>query len=639
MMGPTLQMRRCGRGGQADPQLLWQAEHDIVHVYSTATLGVGPRWPERDISLTFFDTAAAGRAAPARAAVRLDDPAIEIPTPTCNESLPYRRGGFSCLTEALDYAAHGETGVNFFDGRGRLTEALPWRVLRERAQAFARRLIGAGMKPEERLLVIADTWPGFCIAFFGAQYAHVVPVPVALPVGFGAMAGYVATLRRQITASGAAAVIAPDSLATIAERAAADTGARLAGPMALFDSLPDMPVTLPPMADSRRSHIQFSSGSTRLPVGVDILHEQLMANIDGALAAQDIGPDDSAVSWLPLYHDMGLIGLLLAPLCAQRSVDLMAPGDFARRPMQWLSMISRRRATVTYSPGFGYDLVARRAAAGIPSDIDLSCLQIAGIGADMIHQAALDRFATAFAGARFDRRAFLASYGMAELCVGLSFGRRAAGVTFDGADDGTRRFAVCGNVLPGHSVQIRDGEGIVDDDREVGRLFVRGPSVMPGYFGRPEASAAALVEGWLDTGDLGYWHAGELVITGRAKDLMIVNGRNIWPQDLEWAVEALPRLRRGDACAFAVDGSAGEEIVLLVQCPADGAVETAEMRGAIREAVRHAASIDCRIVLLSRRNRLPVTSSGKLSRTRARIDFLAGDLGDELPRRVGMAND
>jgi fatty-acyl-CoA synthase len=150
---------------------------------------------------------------------------------------------------------------------------------------------------------------------------------------------------------------------------------------------------------------------------------------------------------------------------------------------------------------------------------------------------------------------------------------------------------------------------------------------MPGYFGRPEASDTALADGWLDTGDLGYWRDGELVITGRAKDLMIVNGRNIWPQDLEWAVEALPRLRRGDACAFAVDDGTGDEVVLLVQAPTEGPAETADMLGAIREAVRHAASIDCRIVMLSRRHRLPVTSSGKLSRTRARDSFLAGELG------------
>lgn len=565
--------------------------------------------------MNLFNAAAAGLPAdPAAAAL--------APTPTRNSALPFRRGGFASLCEALDYAALGDTGLNFFDGRGRLVEVLSYRTLRERAQAFARRLIGSGMARDERMLLVGDTWPGFCVAFMGAQYAGVVPVPVAMPVGFGAMAGYVGNLRSQFAASGASAIVAPDGLAAIAERAARDSGARLAGSMESFASLPDAADDLRPLSGGRRCYIQFSSGSTRLPMGVDIRQDRLMANIDGALASQQVGPDDSAVSWLPLYHDMGLIGFMLAPLCAQRSVDLMAPGDFARRPLQWLSLISRRRATITYSPSFGYELAARRAAAGLPEDIDLSCLQIAGIGADMIQAAALERFAACFAPAGFDRRAFLASYGLAELCVGLSFGRRLGGVRFDG--EGKRRFAICGSVLPGHRVQIRDGDGIVDGERHVGRLFVQGPSVMPGYFGRPEASAAVLVDGWLDTGDLGYWRAGELVITGRAKDLIIVNGRNIWPQDIEWAVEALPHLRRGDACAFAVDKEEGGEVVLLVQCHAEGEVERAELTGGIREVVKQAAGIDCRIVLMSRRHRLPLTSSGKLSRTRARENFVAG---------------
>ena len=240
----------------------------------------------------------------------------------------------------------------------------------------------------------------------------------------------------------------------------------------------------------------------------------------------------------------------------------------------------------------------------------------------MIQAAALERFAARFAPAGFDRRAFLASYGMAELCVGLSFGHRFGGVQFDGV--GKRRFAVCGAVLPGHRVEIRDRDGIIAGERRIGRLFVHGPSVMPGYFGRPEASAAVLVDGWLDTGDLGYWRDGELVITGRAKDLIIVNGRNIWPQDIEWAVEALPHLRRGDACAFAVEQDEGGEVVLLVQCHAESEAERAELIGVIREVVKQTAGIDCRIVLMSRRHRLPLTSSGKLSRTRARDNFVAG---------------
>jgi fatty-acyl-CoA synthase len=331
------------------------------------------------------------------------------------------------------------------------------------------------------------------------------------------------------------------------------------------------------------------------------------------------------VSWLPLYHDMGLIGFVLAPMCAQRSVDLLAPRDFARRPLQWLMLISRRRASITYSPSFGFDLVTRRAQTQSLDGIDLSSLRLAGVGADMIRLPILQRFAETFRPAGFDDRAFLPSYGMAEVCVGLSFTRRFGGLRVDTDPETGRDFVVCGRVIPGHRVEIRDGDGVVLKERQVGRLFVQGPSVMPGYFRKPDDSAKVLRDGWLDTGDLGYWHGDELVITGRAKDLIIVNGRNIWPQDIEWAIEALPRLRQGDACAFSVESGAGEEVVVLVLSYVGDAAELEALTGSIRQTVKETSGVDCRIELISRKFGLPLTSSGKLSRTHAKAKFIAGD--------------
>ncbi len=553
---------------------------------------------------------------------RGSQPAL-VPTPTRNTDLPFRRGGFTSLCEALDYAARGETGLNFFEARGRLLGSLPYRELRTQAQTFARRLIGAGIARGERLLIIADTWPGFCVAFFGAQYAGILPVPVAVPVGLGAKASYIQQLTRQIAASGAVGVVAPDDLAAYAKTAAQGSSARIAGSMATFEALPDGPVVLQPLGAGEQCYVQFSSGSTRAPMGVDIRQDRLMANIDGSITQQGLNEDDSGVSWLPLYHDMGLIGFILAPMCAQRSVDLLAPHDFARRPTQWLSLISRRRATITYSPSFGYDLAARRAQTQMPAGLDLSCLKLAGIGADLIQPPVLERFAKTFASVGFDARAFMPSYGMAELCVGLSFGPRFGGFKVD--RHGKRDFVVCGHVLPGHQLEIRDQSGAVLPDRQIGRLFVKGPSVMPGYFGEPEATARVLKDGWLDTGDLGFWRDGEIVVTGRAKDLIIVNGRNIWPQDIEWAIEALPRLRQGDACAFSVESGAGEEVVVLVMSYVGDAAELEALTGSIRQTVKETSGVDCRIELISRKFGLPLTSSGKLSRTHAKAKFIAGD--------------
>jgi fatty-acyl-CoA synthase len=568
------------------------------------------------------------------------------PTPTRNASLLFRRGGFGSLCQALDYAAKGETGLNFFDARGRLLDSLPYRDLRHRAQSFARRLIGAEIARGERLLMVADTCPEFCIAFFGAQYAGVVPVPVSVPVGLGSKTSYIEHLKRNIQAAGAVGILAPEELAAYVVAAAEGTTAHLTGSLSAVEaSLPDTPVDMRPLSAGEQCYVQFSSGSTRLPLGVDVRQDQLMANIDGSITRQELNEDDSGVSWLPLYHDMGLIGFVLAPMCAQRSVDLMAPHEFARRPLQWLSLVSRRRASITYSPSFGYDLVARRAQTQALGNIDLSCLRLAGIGADMIQVPVLERFSRTFEPVGFDARAFLPSYGMAEVCVGLTFGRRFDGFKVDtidasriGMTGGTpavgragkqRAFVVCGQVLAGHRVEIRGENGEPLPARRVGRLFAQGPSVMPGYFREPIESAKVLDGGWLDTGDLGYWFNDEIVVTGRAKDLIIVNGRNIWPQDIEWAVEALPQLRRGDACAFSVESDTAESVILIVQCLSPDLTDRELLVGDVRQVMKEAVGIDCQIVLISRQVGLPLTSSGKLSRVQAKSKFIAGGYFDD----------
>ena len=545
--------------------------------------------------------------------------------PSRNSKLALHRAGFASVPAMLDYAAEGETGVTFYNAKGEQLSALPWNDVRQRAHVVARKLIGAGFARGERILITADTWPGFFDSFFGAQYAGLLPVPVSIPVGIGGKEAYLDQLRRQIAASSAVAAFGLDDLAGYLGEAAREFPAvRLHGGMDVLQALPEKPVDLRPLGADDLCYIQFSSGSTRHPHGVQITQRALMANLAGMTGAAglDVVVGDRAVSWLPLYHDMGLIGFVLAPMCAQRSVDLLAPRDFARRPLQWLSLISRRRATITYSPGFGYELVARRANAQMPGEIDLSCLKLAGIGADMIQPSVLRRFAEAFASCGFDRRAFMPSYGMAEVCVGLTFGGRFTGFRTDRLNG--REFVACGRPMDGHLVQIRGASGMPLAERHIGRIFAHGPSVMPGYYLKTEESREVLDDGWLDTGDLGYWCDGELVITGRAKDLMIVNGRNIWPQDIEWAIETLPRLRRGDACAFsldAVDGGAEEVVVLVLGIPAEPD-EIQALIGNIRQVVKEVAGIDCRIELVSRQIGLPLTSSGKLSRTQAKAWFL-----------------
>jgi fatty-acyl-CoA synthase len=562
-------------------------------------------------------------------------------------SLALRRAAFGSLPEMLDYAAQGGTGVSFYSARGERLSALPWKEVRERAQVMARKLIGAGFARGDRLLITADTWPGFFDAFFGAQYAGVLPVPVSIPVGIGGKEAYLDQLRRQFAASGAIGAVGLDELAGFLAEAAQEFPAlRLHGGMDVLDSLPEKPVDLRPLGPADTCYIQFSSGSTRHPHGVQITQAALMANLQGITGpgGLDVVEGDRAASWLPLYHDMGLIGFLFSPLSSQLSIDYITPRDFARRPMQWLNLISKYRGTIAYSPSFGYDLAVRRGGSQIPADLDLSCWRHAGIGGDMVRADVLDRFAEMFEPKGFNRSAFIPSYGMAEVCLAITFSPGGTGMHTDTVErtvlaeeqravpaadpndaHGARRFVVCGKVLPGHQLEVRDEQGHVLGDRAVGRIFVKGPSVMPGYFQEPEASREVLsADGWLDTGDLGYPLNGEIVVTGRAKDLIIVNGRNVWPQDIEWAIEARKVVKNGDSAAFSIDTGEGERVVVAVLARVSGDEAKARLARDVAGAVREAIAVDCDVALVPPTMGLPHTSSGKLSRSRTKANYLAG---------------
>lgn len=570
--------------------------------------------------------------------------------PTLN-SCPQRLGDFATLPEALDYAAEGVTGFNFHDGRGVVTQVLPYRLLRRDALALARRLLQAGLRRGDRVAIVAETHPDVVTAFFGCQYAGLVPALVPLPAAFGGRAIYVEHIRRLALAARASALFVPDAMRDWLAPFAREAGLKAFGSVA---ALPDGPddglVPMPTQADET-AYLQFSSGSTRFPVGIAVTERALMANIGAILRhGLRVVPEDRAVSWLPLYHDMGLVGFLLAPLASQVTVDFLSSQEFARRPHVWLRLLSANRGTLSYSPSFGYELCARRARLGMAKGppLDLSAWRVAGIGGDMIRSHVLDRFAETFAADGFRAEAFVPSYGMAEATLAISFAPLGTGVATDTVDldqlerkdiaqpptsesRRTRAFALCGLPVPGTEVEIRHAAGFPRPgrplpERVVGRILVRGPGLMRDYEQQPEESAAALSpDGWLDTGDLGYYLDGQLVVTGRAKDLIIVNGRNVWPQDLEWSVEqAVASVRTGDAAAFAVEEDGVEQVVMLIE--ARGAPDSdgrAKLVAAAAGTLRARHGLEARIVLAPPGS-LPHTSSGKLSRMAARARYLAG---------------
>jgi fatty-acyl-CoA synthase len=564
------------------------------------------------------------------------------PTPTAADRT-IRKGDFPTIAQALDYAADQPTGINIHSLRGELVEVLPYELLRDQARELAGRLLALGLSPGDRVAIAADSDGDFLRAFFACQYAGLAPAPVPLPAPFGGKETYVEHVRRMILSARARAAFAPPALAPWFSLAAEGLGLLFSGALA---ELPDVrPEHLPHPDPNGLCYLQFSSGSTRFPIGVAVTQAALMANLVavGGPGGLGVGAADRTVSWLPLYHDMGLVGMLLNSLAFQLSVDLLPTGAFVRRPGLWLDLMSRRGGSISYAPTFGYDLAARRAGAGNLADLDLSAWRVAGLGGDMIRPEPLRAFAAAYENARFDPRAFTASYGMAEATLALTLSPLGQGLKTDVADvdelerrgravaaprPGARRreFTLCGRALVGHRIEVRGETGARLGDRRVGRIFASGPSLMKNYFGEPEETAKALsTDGWLDTGDLGYTLGGQVVITGRAKDLIIVNGRNVWPQDLEWTAEReASALRAGDVAVFSVHDDSGEEkVVALVQCRTADPTARAAIATEVGNLLRARHGLEVEVAPVPPHS-LPQTSSGKLSRSKAKALYVSG---------------
>ncbi|MDO7842041.1 fatty acyl-AMP ligase [Sphingomonas immobilis] len=566
-----------------------------------------------------------------------------VPVATATEDqLDRRFATFDTLGEALDYAAMGMRGLNFHDARGTLVRPYPFSELRDDALAMARRLIASGAKPEDRIALVAETGPEFAALFFGVIYAGAWPVPLPLPTSFGGRESYIEQLRVQLSSCDPTMLVYPPELAQMAGEAA-----RLGGVTGIdwaeFATREAPEAVLPAAATTDIAYLQYSSGSTRFPHGVAITHHQLLNNLAAHAHGMQLVQSDRCISWLPWYHDMGLVGCFLSPIANQVSADYLKTEDFARRPLAWLDMISRNQGTsISYSPTFGYDICARRMSSQTKASerFDLTRWRLAGNGADMIRPDVMQGFVDAFSDAGFKASAFLPSYGLAEATLAVSIMPPSEGIRVElveetqlsgvsaGQDRPQRYRAIvnCGKPVKDMKVEIREEDGTPLPERAIGKVWCSGPSVMQGYFRDPEATAACMVDGWLDTGDMGYLSDGYIYIVGRAKDMIIVNGRNHWPQDIEWAVEQLPGFKAGDIAAFAITTPGGEETpAVLVQCRSSDEAERIRLRDEIRERVRSVTGMNCVIELIPPRT-LPRTSSGKLSRAKARNLYLNGEI-------------
>jgi fatty-acyl-CoA synthase len=560
-------------------------------------------------------------------------------TPT-SSSRTVRFADFPTLTAALDFAATGETGINLYSLRGELVEALPYAKLREQALALAPRLLATGAKPGDSVGLIADTEADFVRAFFACQYAGLVPAPLPLPAPLGGREAYVEQIARMLGSAHAKLLIGPagmkDWVAEIAAKAPLDFAGVLAD-LPRADSAAGLPEILP----DNTCYLQFSSGSTRFPTGVLVTHRALMANAvaitrDGL----QVRPSDRAVSWLPLYHDMGLIGFLLAPMTSQMSVDLLPTGAFVRRPLLWLDLITKNGGTISYSPTFGYELCARRAEVASIEHLDLSNWRSAGLGGDMIRTGPLKAFAERFASVGFSDKAFVASYGMAEATLALSMAPLGGGLKTERLDverleqheavvtadaERSREFARNGPALPGHELEVRDENGAGAARARRGPHLRPRPQPDAGIFraaagDRPRAVGRRLA---------GHRRPG-LPDRRRDRHHRPRQGPDHpqRPQHLA-AGPGMDRrgrgrgLRSGDVAAFSVPGDGEETVVVLVQARGGDADTRAALVEKITGVLRLRHQVETQVQLVGA-HALPQTSSGKLSRSKAKAAYLAG---------------
>ncbi|ABI76156.1 putative AMP binding protein [Hyphomonas neptunium ATCC 15444] len=576
--------------------------------------------------------------------------------PTATEAgIPARLGTFQSACDALDYAAEGQSGINFYSSEGKLTCSLSYRELKDQALGVAARM-AARFPRGARIGVIAETSPEFVITFMACQYSGLVPAPLSLPAAFGGRQTYEWQVSSMVRTAGLSAIFAPPALHEILSSATAGQD------IELFDlsgaTLPDETVGPVPHGAGDLSYIQFSSGSTSEPKGIVATQASLSANCKAIIQeGLQVRAGDRAVSWLPLYHDMGLVGFFIAPMYSQLSIDFLSPTDFARRPGTWLKLISANKGTLSYSPSFGYELCVRR-FRGEP--LDLSSWRAAGIGGDMVRADALDQFSETFAASGFRKEAFVASYGLAESTLAVSFAPLNTGLNIDRVDvarmqaseravpasdltreGADRAFVSCGKPLESTELKIVDPEGSELGLRQVGRIFIRSASLASGYF-RADQELQPLTDkdGWLDTGDLGYWLADEIVVTGRSKDMILSNGRNIWPQDIEWVAQKIGGRTVARSAAFEMRDTADtSRIVLLVECRAQEAELRETLARDIAAAARSMAGAPVSVELVSIKS-LPVTSSGKLSRAASRTAYISGlmhqAVGDSATRAAAL---
>lgn len=526
------------------------------------------------------------------------------------------------IAQALADAARLPCGITFLD-----RERETFRTYAEIEAAscgVASALRAHGLRRGEAVAIVLSDPEGFLTTLFGASMAGLVPALVTPPATLIDVPRYFDGAAAVLRAAAAAAIVTDAALAAGFERQRASCSSlRLVLDRASLERTPadlDARVDLDDLA-----FVQFTSGSTSSPKGVALSHRNIAANIaavNGALGLATGLSADVAVSWLPLYHDMGLVGMVFGALYSGVPAVLLSPQAFVKRPLEWLRAITKYRGTISYAPTFAYDLCVRRVKDRDLEGLDLSSWRVAGCGAEPIHAPTLAAFAGRFEPCGFRASSLLPSYGLAEHVVAATLAprdRRPHAERLAGEE-----VVSCGRPLAGHDLRIVGADGMPLPDGQIGEIALSGPSVMVGYYKQDALTARAIRNGWLHTGDLGYVSNGELFVCGRAKEVIVANGRKFHPQDLEWAVADLDAIRRGRVVAFGI-ASAGRADRVVVLVEPKGATAQADLAEAVRRRISDAFGLYVDEVVCVPSGTIGRTTSGKLQRAAAKGAYERGE--------------
>lgn len=542
---------------------------------------------------------------------------------------------YPSLAVAVERAAveHPDSDFTFHDMKGR-ARRYPFPAVEAETRARAAGLRAMGLRAGDRVALALPDPADFVLVFLAAVRLGAWPVPMYPPLGTGDLDAWAARSRRILAAAGARLLVTTRALAPIAWGLLGEETRleRVVAASALRDPADGTP--LPEIDPETPAFLQFTSGSTADPKGVMVSHANLAANARAIIVETcHMRPgEDRALAWLPLYHDMGLIGFVSSTLLHGISATFLPTLRFLARPLSWFEAMAAEGATISFAPNFAYALSARRCRPADVARLDLSRVHTMGCGAEPIHPDTLRAFADHFAPAGLRGDTLMPAYGMAEATLAMALRPRGSGMRTRRAERGgvAVEDVSCGPPVPGHGMRVRGEDGRWLGEGEEGELVFEGPSVTAGYWRNPEATAAVFEGGRVRTGDLGYILDGEVYVTGRLKDLVIVRGRNIHPQAVEWAAAEVEGVRKGNVVAFARPGAAGEELVVVAETRAE---PDADLGPRVRAAVREATGVDPAEVAFVPRGSLPKTSSGKLQRRLTRELFLAGRLG-QTGRRV-----